>query len=329
MAMAQEEIHVALHEESQAPTIGHSGIPEPAELETQLALQSDWVQKNIKHLLCQEYARSFKNVVGQWAVFREIMSNLVAVNQSPEAEAFWQLVREIHPTRMASSKKLADSIDKETSELKELITNQDFTRRFGAKATDGAQKYKELQPKLLKLWSKYEEEAAKCEAAGKVSQDLLTQTEQHRDRWFWFLDFLGKSAAVGSASLFFGSATSIGYLYHLYQAKAAAMGLAKAKYAAAKKALAGKSVTVHVAAAEAKAAQAVAAHDAAAVTSGNHALQAASGTEVARCGTGHVSSRFTIADAASAAAGAAHSAMSGAAAEAASALSNISSQPVV
>lgn len=253
--MAQEEIHVALHEESQAPTTGHSGIPEPAELETQvalhaklealqtvthrrdlefadlvphLALQSDWVRKNIKHLLYQEYARSFKNVVGQWAVFREMLSNLVAVNQSPEAEAFWQLVREIHPTRMASLKKLADSIGKETSELKELITNQDFTRlegrlkRFGAKATDGAQKYKELQPKLLKLWSKYEEEAAKCEAAGKVSQDLLTQTEQHRDRWFWFLDFLGKSAAVGSASLFFGSATSIGYFYHLYQAKAAA-----------------------------------------------------------------------------------------------------------
>jgi hypothetical protein len=96
---------------------------------------------------------------------------------------------------------LADSIDTETSELKELITNQDFTRlegrlkRFGAKATDGG-------------------------------------TE----------------------------------------------------------ALPRKSVTVHVAAAEAKAAQAVAAHDAAAVTSGNHALQAASGTEVARCGTGHVSS---------------------------------------
>ena len=230
MAMAQEEIHVALHKESQAPTIGHSGIPEPAELETQLALhaklealqtvthrrdlefadlvphlalQSDWAQKNIKHLLYQEYARSFKNVVGQWAVFREIISNLVAVNQSPEAEAFRQLVREIHPSRVVSLKKLADSIDKETSELKELITNQDFTRlegrlkRFGAKATDGG-------------------------------------TE----------------------------------------------------------ALPRKSVTVHVAAAEAKAAQAVAAHDAAAVTSGNHALQAASGTEVARCGTGHVPSRF-------------------------------------
>ena len=53
-----------------------------------------------------------------------------------------------------------------------------------------------------------------------------------------------------------------------------------------------KLLPVHVAAAEAKPAQAVAAHDAAAATSGNHALQAASGTEVARCGTGHVSSRF-------------------------------------
>ena len=349
--------------------MSHRGNFEFADLVPDLALQPDFVkkfvEKNINHLLYQEYARSFKNVVGQWAAFRDIMADLVAVTQSPEAKAFRQLVREIHPARMASLQDLADSIVQETSELKELITNKDFKRlesrlkRLGAKAADGAQKYKELQPKLLKLWLRYEEEAAKCEHAGQVSQDLLTQTEQHRDRWFWFLDFLGKSAAIGSASLFLGSATSIGYLYHLYQAKAAAMGLAKAKYAAAQKALAEKSVTVHAAAAEAKAAQAVAAHDHAAVISANHALQAGSGTGVATTvssvhagpkavvGVAGCSAALgvylvhsvdmaqaayqaasTVADAASAAAGAAHSAMSGAAAEAASALSNLSSQQV-
>ena len=360
MSMALAEIEV-LQPVNSKPL----GESDSAELQAHLNCQPAWVQNSINDLMRREYGRSFNNVAGQVKVFREIMSEVVAVNQSEEAEALRQLLRDIQPATVKALENGADAIEREMSQLKQLIRCGDFTevgdraKRLEGKTKRFQKKFADLRPKLNKLRAKLEAEARKLEAASKASEDLFIQTENHRDWWLWFLDFLGKSATVGSASLLGISAGSIGYLYYLYQCKAMALGSAKATLAAAKKALADKGAAASAATARATAAKAAAAHDAAVVTTANHTLQGAGTAEVAATGASSHGGAHAVAAviggsaavdmwlvhsadvaqvayqaasaaaaAASNAAGAASAAMSGAAAEAASALSNMDSLQV-
>lgn len=285
MSMALAEIEVLQPVNSEP--LGES---DSAELQAHLNCQPAWVQNSINDLMRREYGRSFNNVAGQVKVFREIMSEVVAVNQSEEAEALRQLLRDIQPATVKALKNGADAIEREMSQLKQLIRCGDFTavgdraKRLEGKTKRFQKKFADLRPKLNKLRARLEAEARKFEAASKASEDLFIQTEKHRDWWLWFLDFLGKSATVGSASLLGISAGSNGYLYYLYQCKAMALGSAKATLAAAKKALADKGAALSAATARATAAKAAAAHDAAVVTTANHTLQGAGTAEVAATG---------------------------------------------
>jgi len=333
---------------------------EESELQACLSRQPAWVQQEIQGLFDREKARSFQNLSNQYCFYREIMSELVAANQSEEAEALRELLREIPPSSVRALQDGADAIEREMSQLKDLIRNGNFAKvsdrcqRLAGKALRWKGKFVSVRKKLNRLGQRFEEEAKKFEAASKASKDLFIETEQRRDWWFWFLDFVGKGATLGSASLLGISVSYLGWFYYLYQAKAAALGSAKVTYAAAKKVLASKEAAVHAAAAEAAAAKATAATRAADVAAANHALQGATGGEAAAIvpsahggakavavvagGSAVVDAWLlhaadvaqvayqaaaSVATAASNVAGAAHTAMAGAAAEAASAASNI------
>ena len=149
MSMALAEIEVLQPVNSEP--LGES---DSAELQAHLNCQPAWVQNSINDLMRREYGRSFNNVAGQVKVFREIMSEVVAVNQSEEAEALRQLLRDIQPATVKALENGADAIEREMSQLKQLIRCGDFTavgdraKRLEGKTKRFQKKFADLRPKL-------------------------------------------------------------------------------------------------------------------------------------------------------------------------------------
>ena len=257
------------------------------ELERHLSRQPEYLQRIIRDFLCDERARSFGNVAGQLAAYRDISAKLVEINRSKEAASLRHLLKEIHMRRIQALQDSASAISKEVTVLRQCIAGRDFTRleslarRIAVRASNFKRKFAELLPQFENLATEVEHVARACENSSRESQELLCQTVQRRDWWFWLFDLIGKTVALGSGAVLAGSVSSLCYLGYLYQGKSAAMGAAKATYAAAKKLLTEKAATAHAAAVQAEAAKATAAARAADVTTANHALQSATGTEVA------------------------------------------------
>ena len=335
------------------------------ELESHLSSQPRWVRNAIWNLLREERDRSLVNVAGQVAAFRDIVAKLMEINRSEEAASLRHLLKDVPICSVRALDTRAHAISKDVAQLHECAREGDLARmeglarRIASRATNFKRKFAELRPKLERLAAEVEKVARMCQKSGQASQELLQQTQGRRDWWFWLFDLIGKSAAWTSGAVLAGSVGSLCYLGYLYQTKAVAMGAAKATYATAKKLVTEKAASAHVAAAQADAAKATAAARAADVASANHALQSATGAEVATTGaSAHAGPKAVLtslglagildiflmhgvdvavaasdaasaaASAASASAAAAHMAMSTAASQAAAATASVNSLQV-
>ncbi|CAE7198767.1 unnamed protein product [Symbiodinium sp. CCMP2592] len=261
-----------------------------AELEAHLNSQPTWVRDAVRNLLHEEMAHSLSNIHGQVAEYRDTISKLLEIHRSEDAACLRHLLKDIPISSMKALDNSASAVEKEIALLRDFARKCDLksleglARRIAIRAGSFKKKFAELRPKLERLTAEVEKIQQKCEANAEQSQRLLQQTERRRDWWFQLFDLIGKTMALGSGAVLAGSVGSLCYYGYLYQSKAAAMGAAKTAYAAAKKLLTEKAATAQAAATEASAAKATAAAKAADLQAANHALQGATGTEVATTG---------------------------------------------
>ena len=224
-----------------------------------------WVRDTINRFLQEEEARTFQNVVGQIALYRDMLSEIAEIVSSEDAVALRHLIKDIHPSNVRGLQREAQSIGEEINELRLCIGNQDWETMYGLmqriknKVRWFRDKFTDLYPKLDRLAKKVAELATKCDENAKWAEVLKQKVEAHRDRWLWFLGNFGLFIGICSGVGLLGGGIGALVLDDVLQVKSAALtaamstaaeaSAAATAAAAASKAAAAKVVTANAAAA--------------------------------------------------------------------------------
>lgn len=224
-----------------------------------------WVRDTINRFLQEEEARTFQNVVGQIALYRDMLSEIAEIVSSEDAVALRHLIKDIHPSNVRGLQREAQSIGEEMTELRLCIGNQDWETMYGLmqriknEVRRFRDKFTDLYPKLDRLAKKVAELATKCDENAKWAEVPKQKVEAHRDRWLWFLGNFGLFIGICSGVGLLGGGIGALVLDDVLQVKSAALtaamstaaeaSAAATAAAAASKAAAAKVVTANAAAA--------------------------------------------------------------------------------
>ena len=245
--------------------------------------QPAWVRDTINRFLQEEEARTFQNVVGQIALFRDMLSEIAELFNSEDAVALRNLIKDIHPSNMRGLQREAQSIGEEMEGLRICIGNQDWEAMYGLmqrsknKIRRFRDKFANLRPKLDRLAEEVAKLAKKCEENANQAEELKQEVEARRDGWLWFLGNFGLFIGICSVVGLLGGGIGAVVLHAVLQVKSAALTAAMGTAAEASKASTAAAIASKAAAAKVVTAKAAAA----ASGSGGYAVAGGAGGAVA------------------------------------------------
>ena len=191
--------------------------------------QPAWVRDTINRFLQEEEARTFQNVVGQIALFRDMLSEIAELVNSEDAVALRNLIKDIHPSNMRGLQREAQSIGEEMEELRLCIGNQDWEtmnrllQRIRRKVQRFRDKFADLRPKLDRLAEKVAELATKCEENANQAEELKQEVEARRDWWFRLFETIAWLTGICSGVGLLGGGIGAIVLHAVLQVKSAAL----------------------------------------------------------------------------------------------------------
>lgn len=234
-----------------------------ARLREILSSRPAWVQDAVSNALCDEVARSCRNIVEQFRTTRDIMEQMQETLSSDDALAVGNMLHEIHPSSIRGLERAADEVEADIRALRNDLQNEDFetmesrAKRISMRAKRFRDRYAAFRPSLVRLQQRLQELAVRCEQQESRSAELIAETESRREWWWRLLTAINWVLVGGGVIMLGGAAGTVFVVKHILMTKASALCSGKAALAAAKATAAEK--TAAAAAAQAASAKAAAA----------------------------------------------------------------------